>query len=52
MIKIFATYWGCCYICIKQVTKKRSFNICLYSVGWWNWQTHLLVSVVENMENP
>lgn len=22
MIKIFATYLGCCYICIKQVTKK------------------------------
>lgn len=24
MIKIFVTYWGCCYICIKQVTKKYS----------------------------
>lgn len=26
MIKIFVTYWGCCYICIKQVTKNSSLK--------------------------
>ena len=26
MIKIFATYSGCCYICIKQVTKSSSLK--------------------------
>lgn len=32
--------------CITFVTTEQN------NVGWWNWQTHLLVSVAENTGNP